>query len=100
MSTSAESSRAGRVRVVVATTVLLSFITFWRAAAIVLNDMGSTAFYIGGIVEQALGKSAPWFILGIILFSYIVREVYINSSPMFVRRGVYHLVKEALSGQP
>ena len=57
------------VRVVVATTVLLTFISFWRAAAIVLNDMGSTAFYIGGIVEQALGKSAPWFILGIMLFS-------------------------------
>src|SRR4030088_2864192 len=66
-----------RVRVVVATTVLLTFISFWRAAAIVLNDMGSTAFYIGGIVEQALGKSAPWFILGIMVFSYIVRAVYI-----------------------
>jgi hypothetical protein len=28
-------SRDGRVRVVVATTVFLSFISFWRAAAIV-----------------------------------------------------------------
>ena len=53
-----------RVRVVVATTVLLSFISFWRAAAIVLSDLGSTAFYVGGIVEQAIGKSAPWFVLG------------------------------------
>ncbi len=43
----------GRVRVVVATTVLLTFISFWRAAAIVLADLGSTAFYVGGIVEQA-----------------------------------------------
>src|SRR3954465_2518557 len=92
------ASRAGRVRVVVATTVLLSFISFWRAAAIVLNDMGSTAFYIGGIVEQALGKSAPWFILGIMVFSYIVRAVYIESSAMFVRGGVYRVVKEALGG--
>ncbi len=88
----------GRVRVVVATTVLLTFISFWRAAAIVLNDMGSTAFYIGGIVEQALGKSAPWFILGIMLFSYIVRAVYIESSAMFVRGGVYRVVKEAMGG--
>jgi hypothetical protein len=46
-----------RVRVVVATTVLLSFISFWRAAAIVLSDLGSTAFYVGGIVEQAIGPS-------------------------------------------
>jgi amino acid transporter len=90
--------RDGRVRVVVATTVLLSFISFWRAAAIVLNDLGSTAFYIGGIVEQALGKSAPWFILAVMLFSYAVRAVYIESSAMFVRGGVYRVVKEALGG--
>jgi len=38
-------------KVVVATTVMLSFISFWRAAAIVLNDMASTAYYIGGIAE-------------------------------------------------
>jgi amino acid transporter len=91
-------SRDGRVRIVVATTVLLTFISFWRAAAIVLNDMGSTAFYIGGIVEQALGKSAPWFILAIMLFSYVVRAVYIESSAMFVRGGVYRVVKEAMGG--
>src|SRR5262245_31437476 len=98
MEPASSSSSDGRVRVVVATTVLLSFITFWRAAAIVLNDMGSTAFYIGGIVEQALGKSAPWFILGIMLFSYVVRAVYIESSAMFVRGGVYRVVKEAMGG--
>jgi amino acid transporter len=92
-----ESAKAG-VRVVIATTVLLSFISFWRAAAIVLNDMGSTAFYIGGIVEQALGRSAPWFILGVMLFSYVVRAVYIESSAMFVRGGVYRVVKEAMGG--
>ena len=91
-------SRDGRVRVVVATTVLLSFITFWRAAAIVLADLGSTAFYVGGIVEQAVGKSAPWFILGVMIFSYAVRALYIESSSMFVRGGVYRVVKEAMGG--
>jgi amino acid transporter len=93
-----EASRDGRVRVVVATTVLLSFISFWRAAAIVLNDLGSTAFYVGGIVEQAVGKAAPWFILGVMCFSYAVRAVYIESSAMFVRGGVYRVVKEAMGG--
>jgi amino acid transporter len=92
------SARDGRVRVVVATTVLLSFISFWRAAAIVLSDLGSTAFYVGGIVEQAVGKSAPWFILGVMLFSYAVRALYIESSAMFVRGGVYRVVKEAMGG--
>ncbi len=91
-------TRDDRVRVVVATTVLLTFISFWRAAAIVLADLGSTAFYVGGIVEQAIGKSAPWFILGVMVFSYAVRALYIESSAMFVRGGVYRVVKEAMGG--
>jgi amino acid transporter len=86
----------GRVPVVVATTVFLSFISFWRAAAIVLADLGSSAFYAGGIAEHALGKAAPWFILGVMLFSFAVRAIYIESSVMFVRGGVYRVVKEAM----
>src|SRR5215510_10272981 len=87
-----------RVRVVVATSVMLSFISFWRAAAIVLNDLGSSAFYAGGLAEEYVGKAAPWFILGVMLFSYAVRMVYFESSSMFTRGGVYRVVKEALGG--
>jgi amino acid transporter len=87
-----------RLRIVVATTVMLSFISFWRAAAIVLNDLASSAYYIGGITERAIGKSAPWFILAIMLFSYSVRAVYVESCAMFVRGGVYRVVKEAMGG--
>ncbi|MBI4447109.1 MAG: APC family permease [Acidobacteria bacterium] len=85
-----------RPRVVVATTAMLSFISFWRAAAIVLNDLGSSAFYVGGISEQAMGKSAPWFVFAVMSFSFCVRMVYIESSSMFVRGGVYRVVKEAM----
>src|SRR5512132_2677511 len=88
----------GRTKVVVATSVMLSFISFWRAAAIVLSDLGSTAYYVGGIAEQAIGRSAPWFILGVMLFSYAVRAIYVESSAMFVRGGVYRVVKEAMGG--
>ncbi len=95
---SVQTARRGPVQVVVATTVFLSFISFWRAAAIVLGDLGSSAFYAGGIAEQAVGKAAPWFILGVMLFSYAVRAIYIESSVMFVRGGVYRVVKEALGG--
>jgi len=77
---------------------MLTFISFWRAAAIVLNDLGSSAFYAGGIAEQAIGKAAPWFILGIMLFSFAVRAVYVESCSMFTRGGVYRVVKEALGG--
>jgi amino acid transporter len=89
---------ARRVPVIVVTTVLLSFISFWRAAAIVLSDLGSTAYYIGGIAEHAIGEAAPWFILAVMFFSYAVRAVYIESSTMFVRGGVYRVVKEAMGG--
>src|SRR6266581_1030034 len=91
-------STANRVRIVVATSVMLTFISYWRAAAIVLNDLGSSAFYAAGIAEQAVGKSAPWFILGVMLFSFCVRAVYVESCSMFVRGGVYRVVKEALGG--
>jgi len=91
-------STANRVRIVVATSVMLTFISYWRAAAIVLNDLGSSAFYAAGIAEQAVGKSAPWFILGVMLFSFAVRAVYVESCSMFVRGGVYRVVKEALGG--
>ena len=70
-------SRPATVKVVVATTVMLSFISFWKAAAIVLSDLASSAYYVGGIAEQAIGKAAPWFILAIMLFSYAVRAIYI-----------------------
>src|SRR5438309_1554330 len=101
MTTRVENSNGhsnGRTRVVVATSVMLSFISFWRAAAIVLNDLGSSAYYVGGIAEQAVGRAAPWFILGVMLFSYAVRAVYVESCAMFTRGGVYRVVKEAMGG--
>src|SRR5438067_427199 len=94
-----EGSTANRrTKVIVATTVMLSFISFWRAAAIVLNDLGSSAYYVGGIAEKAVGRAAPWFILGVMLFSYAVRAVYVESCAMFTRGGVYRVVKEAMGG--
>src|SRR6266705_3360470 len=88
----------GAQRVLIATTAMLAFISFWRAAAVVLNDMGSSAFYAGAISEHFVGKTAPWFILAIMLLSYAVRAVYIESCSMFVRGGVYRVVKEAMGG--
>jgi len=77
---------------------MLTFISFWRAAAIVLSDLASSAYYVGGDTEKVLGRSAPWFVLAVMLFSYAVRSIYIESSSMFVRGGVYRVVKEAMGG--
>ena len=94
----AVSRASTRTKVVVATTVMLSFISFWRAAAIVLSDLASSAYYAGGIAETQIGKSAPWFILAVMLFSYAVRAIYVESCSMFVRGGVYKVVHEAMGG--
>ncbi|MBZ5578567.1 MAG: APC family permease [Acidobacteriia bacterium] len=95
--TLSQAERSSTAKVVVATTVALSFISFWRAAAVVLSDLASSAFYAGGIAEHAIGKSAPWFILGVMLFSFAVRSVYLESCSMFVRGGVYVVVRDAMN---
>jgi len=94
----AQEPAGKQTKVIVISTAMLTFISFWRVAAIVLCDLASTAYYIGGIVEQAVGRSAPYFILAVMLFSYAVRSVYVESCSMFTRGGVYRVVKEAMGG--
>jgi amino acid transporter len=90
------SQNSALPRVLIATTAMLAFVSFWRAAAVVLNDMGSSAFYAGAIAEHFVGKTGPWFILAIMCLAYAVRSLYIESCSMFVRGGVYRVVKEAM----
>ena len=58
--------------------------------------MGSSAFYAGAISEHFIGKTAPWFVLAIMLLAGTVAALYIESCGMFVRGGVYRVVKEAM----
>src|SRR5579871_6109419 len=85
-------------QIIIVSSVMFTFISYWRTAAVVLCDLASTAYYIGGAVEAAIGAAAPWFILAVMLFSYAVRSVYIESCSLFVRGGVYRVVKEAMGG--
>src|SRR5881296_772075 len=98
MKSRSDAASAGAPRVLIASTAMLAFISFWQAAAVVLNDMGSSAFYAGAIAEHFIGKTAPWFILAIMVLSFAVRSLYIESCSMFVRGGVYRVVKEAMGG--
>jgi len=75
---------------------MLTFISFWHAAAIVLCDMASTAWYIGGIVETAIGPAAPWLILAVLFSAAPVLALYVEASSMFVRGGVYKVVRESM----
>src|SRR5881227_1447559 len=102
MPTSPEGGPARRLtrpaQVLIVSSVMFTFISYWRTAAVVLCDLASTSYYIGGIVEQSIGPAAPWFILAVMCFSYCVRSVYVESCSLFVRGGVYKVVKEALGG--
>src|SRR5713101_9401959 len=93
---STEPPKSTTTKIVVATTVALSFISFWRGASIVLADLASSAFYAGGIATVAVGPSAPWFVLAVMLFSFAVRSVYLESCSMFVRGGVYVVVRDSM----
>src|SRR5437868_12448399 len=94
MATNSKIATASKV--VVATTVALSFISYWRGASIVLSDLASSMFYAGGIAERAIGKPAAWYVLGVMLFSFAVRSVYLESCGMFVRGGVYVVVRDSM----
>ena len=56
-----ESITGKQTKVIVVTTAMLTFISFWRVSAIVLCDLASTAYYIGGIVEEAVGPLGALF---------------------------------------
>lgn len=75
---------------------MLTFISFWKAASVVLCDMGSSAYYAGSIAMNAFGPAAPWYVLAVMVFGGIMLAVYIESCAMFVRGGVYKVVNEAM----
>lgn len=90
----------GVKKIAVLTTAMLTFIPFWKAAAVVLCDFGSSAFYAGGIAMRAFGPAFPWFILIVMLFSGLILMVYLEGCGMFVRGGVYPLVKAGMGDKP
>jgi len=82
-----------------ATTVMLSFISFWKAAAIVLSTWPRRPYYVGGIAEHAVGKAAPWFILSIHCCSPTPCAPSTSKAcSMFVRGGVYKGCMRPLGG--
>ena len=83
-------------QVLVLSTAMLTFISFWKASAVVLCDMGSSAYYAGSIAMNAFGPAAPWYVLAVMVFGGLMLAVYVESCAMFVRGGVYKVVNEAM----
>src|SRR5579871_242980 len=84
------------VRVVLATTTLLSLISSWRAAAIALAELGGLAFFASGVAEGALGASGAWYVLLAVLTGVALRAADIESCGLFVPGGLSGTVREAL----
>ncbi|HET9219348.1 MAG TPA: magnesium transporter [Terriglobia bacterium] len=68
-----------RVRVVLATTALLSFKSVSNATAFVFAELGIGIFFVSGIARSFIGDSAPWFVLAACGLSAIVRAIDIES---------------------
>jgi len=82
-------------RIFVLSTAVLSFISFWRAASIVIADFGSSAYYAGGIAAKSYGPAFPYFIFMVMILAGFLLMAYIESSSLFTRGGVYVVVKNA-----
>jgi hypothetical protein len=93
------SSSIGPVRVVLATTTLLAFISSWRAAALALVEFGGIAFFASGAAERALGQMAPWCVLAAVLAGCALRAIDLEGCALFVAGGLYGTVKRAY-GKP
>jgi len=68
---------------------MLTFISFCERPQSFWADLASSAYYAGGDAEKVIGKSAPWFILAVMLFSYAVaRALYRIEQHVCARRSV------------
>jgi magnesium transporter len=77
-----------RVRVVLSTTALLSFISVSKATAMVLAELGAGVFFAVGIARSFIGPSAPWFVLVAAGLSAIVRAIDVESWAFLVPGGL------------
>jgi magnesium transporter len=78
----------------------VSYVSVWRAAARALVDLGSSAFFAGGVAWAAIGSSAPWYVFVALLVGIALRAVDIEARALFVPGGLYGSVRDALGRGP
>jgi len=89
-----------RIRVVLASRTIVSYVSVWRATARALVELGCSAFFVAGVAWMAIGSSAPWFVLAAVALSVGVRAVDIESRALFVPGGLYGSVRDTLGRLP
>jgi magnesium transporter len=93
-------SASERIRVVLASGTLVSYVSVWRAAARALGEPGCVAFFVGGVAWASIGSAAPWYVLAAVLIGAAVRAVDVEARALFVPGGLYGSVKDALGRVP
>src|SRR5262249_20116928 len=89
-----------RVRVILATRTLVSYVPVWRATVRALAELGCAPFFIGGVAWTALGSMGPWAVLGVALVSVVLRAADVEARALFVSGGLYGSVRETLGQAP
>ena len=84
-----------RVRVVLSSTALLSFMSVRKAAALALAQLGAAAFFIAGVGTAVLGPRAGWFVLAAVVLAAFVRAIDIESWAVFIPGGFVGRVEYA-----
>jgi magnesium transporter len=82
------SKPSPRVRVVLSTTALLSFMSVSKATALAFAELGIAAFFSVGIVRSLVGESAPWFVLIACIMGAFVRMIDIEGWAFFIPGGL------------
>src|SRR4051794_28029140 len=77
-----------RLRIVLASTVLPSFMSGRKAAALAIAQLGIGAFFVAGDARWALGHAAFWFVLAALALAALVRSVDIESWAVFIPGGL------------
>ena len=77
-----------RVRVVLSTTTLLSFMSVSKATALALAELGVAVFFVAGVARSFIGESALWFILAASVLSAVVRAIDIEGWAFFIPGGL------------
>jgi hypothetical protein len=77
-----------RIRVVLSTTALLSFVSVSKATALVLAELGVGVFFVAGLGRSYVGDWAPWFVAVACVLAAIVRAIDIESWAFLVPGGL------------
>jgi len=85
---STPSTSTRQIRVVVAATALLSFMSVWKAAALAIAELGVAVFFLIGMERSAVGDTAAWFVLAACLLGAFVRAIDAESWGFLIPGGV------------